>query len=101
MQKINISSLLNQFAESWQSSQIDQVNGNRVNLRVMEDITTNWHIHELSDELFYVISGTVNIDTEDGTQTLNSNEILVVPANMKHRARVKEKSVLLVIDKIC
>ncbi|HIK06164.1 MAG TPA: cupin domain-containing protein [Trichormus sp. M33_DOE_039] len=66
----------------------------------MEDITANWHSHDVSDELFYVISGIVHIDTEYGTETLNSNDLFIVPAKTKHRARVEGRATLLIIDKI-
>jgi mannose-6-phosphate isomerase-like protein (cupin superfamily) len=38
---------------------LSTVNGNAVRLRVVERFTATWHIHNASDELFYVISGTV------------------------------------------
>jgi mannose-6-phosphate isomerase-like protein (cupin superfamily) len=33
---------------------------------LLENTTVNWHVHEHSDELFHVISGTVLMDTECG-----------------------------------
>jgi mannose-6-phosphate isomerase-like protein (cupin superfamily) len=100
MKKNNLLSWANEITESWKSVNISQVNGNNVRLRVMEDVTAGWHSHDTSDEFFYVISGIVHIDTEHGTQTLKPNELFVVPAKTKHRARVDGRATLLVIDKI-
>lgn len=100
MEKYNLQSLLESITDNWKSFNISQVNGNNVRLRVMENMTARWHSHDHSDELFYVISGTVYIDIEDRTQTLNPNELFVVPAKTKHRARVEGRATLLVIDKI-
>ena len=92
--KCNLSDLSEGIAESWKSLNIGQVNGNSVRLRVMEDVTANWHAHDNSDELFYVISGKVHIDSEAGTQTLSANEIYIVPAKMRHRVRGKGRATL-------
>ncbi|WP_169219183.1 cupin domain-containing protein [Brasilonema sp. UFV-L1] len=100
MEKYNLKNLGNGITESWKSFNISQINGNNVRFRVMQDITANWHSHNASDEFFYVISGIVHLDTEDGTHTLNTNELFIVPAKTKHRARVEGKATLLVIDKI-
>ncbi|KAF3886497.1 MULTISPECIES: cupin domain-containing protein [Nostocales] len=100
MEKHNLKHLGDGIVESWKSFNISQVNSNNVRFRVMENVTASWHSHSTSDELFYVISGTVHIDTEDGTHTLSANELLIVPAKTKHRARVEGKATLLVIDKI-
>ena len=86
------------IAENWKSLDISQFNGNHVRLRVMEDVTANWHTHDYSDELFYVISGEIQIDSEEGTQSLGVSELTIVPAKMRHRARVEGRAVLLVID---
>ena len=98
--KCNLINLSEGIVESWKSLDISQFNGNSVRLRVMEDMTANWHSHDNSDELFYIISGEVHIDTEAGTETLGANEIYIVPAKMRHRARVAGRATLLVIDGI-
>ncbi|MBH8564494.1 cupin domain-containing protein [Nostoc sp. CENA67] len=100
MKKYDLQNLPNGITDNWKIFNISQVNGNNVRLRIMENMTARWHSHDNSDELFYVISGTVYIDTEDGTQTLNPHELFVVPAKTKHRARVEGRASLLVIDKI-
>ena len=98
--KCNLINLSEGIAESWKSLNIGQFNGSSVRLRVMADVTANWHSHDNSDELFYVISGEVHIDSEAGTQLLSANEICIVPAKIRHRARVEGRATLLVIDGI-
>ena len=98
--KCNLINLSEGIAENWKSLNISQFNGNNVRLRVMEDVTANWHAHDNSDELFYVISGEVYIDSEAGAQALSANEICIVPAKVRHRARVEGRATLLIIDGI-
>jgi len=84
----------------WRSFDLGEVNGNAVRLRVMEDITANWHTHAESDELFYVISGTFHMGTEQGTREIQSGELFVVPAGTRHRGRVEGRATMLIIDGI-
>jgi mannose-6-phosphate isomerase-like protein (cupin superfamily) len=70
----------------WRSFDLGEVNGNAARLRVMESMTANWHTHAESDELFYVISGTFHMDTEQGSHEIRSGELFVVPAGTRHRA---------------
>ena len=84
----------------WRSFDLGEVNGNAIRLRVMEDITANWHRHEKSDELFYVMSGTFHMDTEHGTRAIRTGELFVVPAGTLHRGRVEGRATMLVIDGI-
>jgi mannose-6-phosphate isomerase-like protein (cupin superfamily) len=93
-------SLQRDAAGPWRSFDLGEVNGNAVRLRVMEDITANWHAHAGSDELFYVMSGTFLMDTEHGTRTIRPGELFVVPAGTRHRGRVEGRATMLVIDGI-
>jgi mannose-6-phosphate isomerase-like protein (cupin superfamily) len=85
--------------EAWQSFDVATVNGNAVRLRVMQSTAANWHVHEHSDELFYVLSGMVFIDTEDGTHEMGPGELFVVPSGTRHRARADGHASLLVVDR--
>jgi mannose-6-phosphate isomerase-like protein (cupin superfamily) len=87
-------------ADAWKSFDVATVNGNAVRCRIMQDATANWHVHDDSDELFYVISGAASLDTEHGTHPLAAGQLLVVPAGTRHRARVKGRATLLIVDNI-
>jgi mannose-6-phosphate isomerase-like protein (cupin superfamily) len=76
-------------ADAWKSFDVATVNRNTARFRVMENTTANWHVHERSDELFYVVPGTVLIDTEHGAHEVQSGQLFVVPAGTQHRARVE------------
>jgi quercetin dioxygenase-like cupin family protein len=86
--------------ESWKSLDLGAVNGNAVRLRVMEGVTADWHTHADSDELFYVISGTLYMDTEHGTREVRTGGLFVVPAGTRHRGRVEGRATMLVVDDI-
>jgi quercetin dioxygenase-like cupin family protein len=82
----------------WKSVDVAMVNSNAVRCRVMEGVVAPWHVHPLSDEMFYVLSGLFHLDTEDGTAEVRAGELLVVPAGTRHRGRADVRTTLLVID---
>lgn len=97
---VDLKSLRRDVSEAWKSFDLATVNGNAVRLRVMQHTTANWHAHEASDELFYVISGTVYMDTEHGTKVIEAGQLFVVPAGTRHRGRAEGRATLLVVDAI-
>jgi len=86
--------------DAWKSFDVATVNGNAVRYRVMQDVTANWHVHDDSDELFLVMSGTAYLDTEQGTRKLVAGQMFVVPSGTRHRARVEGRATLVVVDDI-
>jgi mannose-6-phosphate isomerase-like protein (cupin superfamily) len=96
----DLDDLQRNVTDAWKSFDLATVNGNAVRLRVMEDVTAHWHTHESSDELFYVVSGTVTLDTEHGTREIRAGQLFVVAAGTQHRARVAGRATLLVVDAI-
>jgi mannose-6-phosphate isomerase-like protein (cupin superfamily) len=99
-QRCNLDRLQAGVRDAWRSFDIATANGNAVRLRVMENVAASWHIHKHSDELFYVLSGIVFIDTEEGTREMSPGELFVVPSGIRHRARVDGRAMLLVVDSI-
>jgi mannose-6-phosphate isomerase-like protein (cupin superfamily) len=96
----NLDTLQTTAKDAWQSFDVATVNGNAVRLRVIQNTAANWHVHEHSDELFYVLSGMVFIDTEDGAHEMGPGELFVVPSGTRHRARAEGRASLLVVDRI-
>ncbi len=57
-----------------------------------------WHKHLDQDELFLVHSGTINLDTELGSFTLEAGELLTVPKGIFHRSSSKIRSEVLLFS---
>jgi quercetin dioxygenase-like cupin family protein len=83
---------------AWQSVDVATINGNAVRSRVMQDVTAPWHVHAASDKLFLVMTGTLHLDTEQGTHALGPGQLFVMPAGTRHRARVAGRATLLIVD---
>ena len=72
---------------------VGRLNGHALSVLQAEDRTLEFHVHERSDELFYVIEGQFCIELEDGLVPLAQGDLLIIPKNTRHRpvvtARVK------------
>jgi quercetin dioxygenase-like cupin family protein len=55
-----------------------------------EQLARTYHYHEQREELFYVLSGTVNVETPEATHTVPAGEVFVAEPDSPHRAFVPE-----------
>lgn len=55
------------------------------------------HHHHETDELFFVLSGEMEVDLDDQTLSLKAGEGVMISAGTVHRTRAKEPAQLLVI----
>ena len=53
-----------------------------------EQLARTYHYHEQREELFYVISGTVNVETPDEEYVVPAGEVFVAEPESPHRAFV-------------
>jgi mannose-6-phosphate isomerase-like protein (cupin superfamily) len=64
-----------------------------------EERVLDFHVHERSDEMFYVIEGTMGVEFDDGVVTLEAGEFVVVPAGARHRPVCHAPVTCLLIEK--
>lgn len=76
---------------------VGEVNGVPAFARVMEGFEGPRHVHETSDEMFIVLSGTVYLDFDSSSVMLHPGESYTVPAGIAHRSRVPGRAELIVI----
>ena len=84
MQTINIAEKLSQFSDHWNPRVIAELNGQSVKVAKLSG-EFDWHFHENEDELFWVISGTLEIHFRDKVVTLQPGELTVVPRGVEHK----------------
>jgi len=64
----------------------------------VENRTLDFHAHEDSDELFYVIEGGFQLETEEKLISVGAGELIIVPKGKLHRPVVKELARVLLIE---
>jgi mannose-6-phosphate isomerase-like protein (cupin superfamily) len=81
----------------WFNQTLSQVNGSVLRVGIVQG-EFHWHKHEEEDELFFVLSGKLFVDTERGNFELGPNEGVTVPKGVLHRTRALEQTVMLMVE---
>ena len=94
---INFNQKFELFNEKWTPKIIAQMNDYHFKLARVEGHFT-WHDHKETDEVFIVIDGTLRIDFEHESKTLNEGEMLVIPKGMQHKPYAAKECKILLIE---
>ncbi|MCA8956551.1 MAG: cupin domain-containing protein [Planctomycetes bacterium] len=84
MNKINLRGKFDSFHDTWVPRVVAELNGQAVKVAKFEGPYT-WHRHPAEDELFWVVSGRVDIELRDRVVELAAGELFVVPRGVEHR----------------
>ena len=60
-------------------------NGQALHVLRAENRALDFHVHETSDELFYVIEGEFALELDDGPVPLRQGDMIIVPRGTRHR----------------
>jgi mannose-6-phosphate isomerase-like protein (cupin superfamily) len=94
---INLKDKLSQFSDHWAPKIIAQMNDYHFKLvRFQGDFV--WHNHDDTDEVFLVLDGEMSIAFRDGTVTLKSGEMVVVPKGIEHKPSALEECKILLVE---
>lgn len=98
--KINIPTVLTHIDKHWSQKLVANLNS-AFDIKVAKIAGEFiWHDHPDTDELFYVLNGSLNIEMEDPHQdvTLNAGDLFVVPKAIRHRPSSSEGASIMVIE---
>ncbi|MCL2165035.1 MAG: cupin domain-containing protein [Oscillospiraceae bacterium] len=98
LEKVNLREAVNAVEMLYVYDKVGHLNGHILSVVNVENRTLGFHIHEQSDELFYVIEGTFHLETDEGLIKIGEGELIIVPKGMRHRPVVKELSKFLMIE---
>ena len=95
--KVNLAEKLASFSDHWAPRTVAEFNGHDVMVVRVEGEFV-WHSHEDTDDFFLVLSGELDLELRDRTETLGPGELFIVPRAVEHRpvARRGEVQVLLI-----
>ena len=97
MKKINISQKLAQFNDHWNPRIIGELNKQHVKLAKIKGEFI-WHKHDHEDEMFLVLKGTLKIEFRDRTETIQENEIIIVPKGVEHKLIAEEEVSIMLFE---
>lgn len=98
MKVVNLSKEAHILDKLYVYEKVGKLNGHMLSVVNVENRTLDFHVHEGSDELFYVIEGGFDLETEEGLTRVNAGEFVIVPKGVKHRPVVKALSRFLMIE---
>ena len=97
MKKINISQKLAQFNDHWNPRIIGELNKQHVKIAKLKGEFV-WHKHDEEDEMFLVLKGTLKIAFRDRTETIQENEIIIVPKGVEHKPIAEEEVSIMLFE---
>jgi len=99
MKKINISQKLAQFNDHWNPRIIGELNKQHVKLAKIKGEFI-WHKHDDEDEMFLVLKGTLKIAFRDRTETIQENEIIIVPKGVEHKPIAEQEVSIMLFEPV-
>lgn len=97
MEKVNTYQKLSLFSDHWNPRIAGELNGQHVKLAKLKGEFV-WHKHDHEDELFYVLSGQLQIEFRDRTILLNEHEFVIVPRGVEHRPVAAEEVCVMLFE---
>jgi mannose-6-phosphate isomerase-like protein (cupin superfamily) len=98
IKKVNLKASVDAVKELYIYDKIGQLNGHILSVVNVENRTLDFHIHEKSDELFYVIEGSFHLETDEGLIKVDGGEFVIVPKGIRHRPVVKALTKFMMIE---
>lgn len=99
LELVDAKKLADECSVSWWNQSLVNVNDCVVRLGVFNEGEFHWHKHDKEDEVFFVLEGKLFVDVEGkGTFELDKHRAVMVPRGVVHRTRVKERTVVLMIE---
>ncbi len=94
----NLINEVNSVEGLYMYKKIARMNGNVLSVVQVENRTLDFHVHEQSDEMFCVLEGAFELETDDGLIPVKSGEFVIVPKGTRHRPVVKELAKFLMVE---
>lgn len=97
MEKVNLTEKLSLFSDYFSPKVVGELNGQQVKLVKFKGEFV-WHHHDNEDELFYVVTGSFDMQLRDKTITVNAGEFLIMPRGIEHRPVAKEEVEIMLFE---
>ena len=97
MKPIDLADKLNSFSTYYDPHIVAEYNDNDVMVAKFSG-EFPFHLHEDTDDFFYVLKGEFTMDIENESHTVKAGEMFVVPRGVKHRPRAVEDCQVILIE---
>lgn len=98
IQAINLCKKMEDVQDYWSHEVVAEMNGHHFKLaRIKGEFV--WHYHGTTDEVFFVLKGTMTIHFRDHKVELSEGDLLVVPKGIEHKPVAEEECHILLVEK--
>ena len=97
LEVIDVPDIINNCTDKWFNQTLCQVNSSVLRLGIFEG-EFHLHKHDKEDEVFFVLNGSLIIETENGTFDLAEQQGICIPKGVMHRPIAKKKTIVLMIE---
>ncbi len=97
IEKINIKEKFGLFSDHWHPRIIGQVNDAHIKIARLKGEFESHH-HDLEDEMFLVLEGSISIELKDGTINLSAGEMAVIPRGTEHKPVAREEALVMFVE---
>jgi mannose-6-phosphate isomerase-like protein (cupin superfamily) len=97
LEMVDIPGLVEACEDPWWNQTLCAVNDCVVRLGIVKG-EFHWHKHDVEDEMFLVLEGSLLVDIEGETITLERHQGYTVPHGVVHRTRAPERVVMLMVE---
>ena len=97
MTVVNFTEKFNLFSDLWSPKVIAEMNDYQFKLVKIQGEFV-WHDHGYTDEVFIVLEGSMNIEFEDRTITINAGEMHVVPKGTRHKPFAENECKVMLVE---
>ena len=94
---VNLQEKFSKFSEHWSPKIIAQLNDYHFKLAKIQGEFI-WHDHPETDEVFFVVKGSLDILFRDGKVTLHEGEMFVVPKGVEHKPVAEQECHILLVE---
>lgn len=97
MQPVNLEEKLSIINEIWTPKIVATMNNYHIKLAKFHGEFT-WHRHIITDEVFFVLKGEMQIHFRTKSVTIKQGEMLVVPKGVEHKPSANELCEVMLIE---
>lgn len=94
---INLQDKFSQFSAHWSPRVIAEMNDYQFKLAKIHGEFV-WHSHQDTDEVFFVIEGSMSIEFRDGRVDLTAGEMFVVPKGVEHKPFAQDECKIMFVE---
>jgi len=85
IEKVNLLSAVKIAKNEFEYVEVGTVNSLMLNVLYGSNRTLDFHVHEESDEMFYVISGSFKMELKEKIINLRKGDFIIIPKGTLHR----------------